>query len=81
MMTSSKLVSYRRISPNRNSPRNHPMDRISIHCVVGQCSVRTLGEIFAVDGGASCTYGIGYDGSSRGCGAGFHGGIRRHVWV
>ncbi len=62
-MASSKLVNYRRISPNRNSPRNHPMDRISIHCVVGQCSVRTLGEIFAVDGGASCTYGIGYDGS------------------
>lgn len=61
--TNSPLVSYTKISPNRNSPRNHAIDRISIHCVVGQCSVETLGNIFApTSRQASCNYGIGKDG-------------------
>ena len=35
----------------------------SIHCVVGQCSVETLGSIFAsTSKEASSNYGIGYDG-------------------
>lgn len=38
-MSNSKLVNYTRISPNKNSPRNHKIDTITIHCVVGQCSV------------------------------------------
>ena len=46
-MSNSPLVSYTRISPNKNSPRNHAIDTITIHCVVGQCSVETLGNIFA----------------------------------
>ena len=46
-MSNSKLVNYTRISPNKNSPRNHKIDTITIHCVVGQCSVETLGNIFA----------------------------------
>ena len=29
-MSNSALVSYTKISPNRNSPRNHAIDRISI---------------------------------------------------
>lgn len=63
MMSNSTLVSYTKISPNRNSPRNHAIDRISIHCVVGQCSVETLGNIFApTSREASCNYGIGADG-------------------
>ena len=45
-MSNSPLVSYTRISPNKNSPRNHAIDTITIHCVVGQCSVETLGNIF-----------------------------------
>lgn len=45
--TNSKLVSYTKISPNRNINRNHKIDTVSIHCVVGQCSVETLGSIFA----------------------------------
>lgn len=58
----SKLVNYTQISPNRNSPRNHKVDRITPHCVVGQCSVETLGNLFANSGRqASSTYGIGYD--------------------
>lgn len=36
---------------------------ITIHCVVGQCSVQTLGNIFApTSRGASSNYGVGYDG-------------------
>lgn len=61
--TNSSLVAYTKISPNRTSPRNHAIDRISIHCVVGQCSVETLGNIFApTSKQASCNYGIGKDG-------------------
>jgi len=59
----SPLVSYTKISPNKTSPRNHPIDTITIHCVVGQCSVETLGEIFAKESRkASSNYGIGFDG-------------------
>lgn len=62
-MSNSPLVSYTRISPNRTSPRNHKIDTITIHCVVGQCSVETLGSIFAPkEKHASSNYGIGPDG-------------------
>ena len=63
VFTNSKLVNYTRISPNRTNNRNHSIDTISIHCVVGQCSVETLGSIFAdTSKQASSNYGIGYDG-------------------
>ena len=53
----------RQISPNRNSPRNHKIDTITIHCVVGQMSVEALCSHFSNPGlGASCNYGIGPDG-------------------
>lgn len=62
-MSNSPLVSYKKISPNRTSPRNHKIDTVTIHCVVGQCSVETLGNIFApTSRQASCNYGIGADG-------------------
>lgn len=61
--TNSSLVNYTRLSPNHSGQRNHTIDTISIHCVVGQCSVETLGYIFAdPDRQASSNYGIGYDG-------------------
>ncbi len=61
--TNSKLVNYTRISPNRSVNRNHKIDTVSIHCVVGQCSVETLGSIFtSTSKEASSNYGIGYDG-------------------
>ena len=61
--TNSRLVNYTRISPNRTNNRKHSIDTISIHCVVGQCSVETLGSIFAdTSKQASSNYGIGYDG-------------------
>lgn len=62
-MSNSSLVSYTQISPNRTSPRNHKIDTITIHCVVGQLSVETIGSIFAPQSReASCNYGIGTDG-------------------
>lgn len=62
-MSNSPLVSYTKISPNKNSPRNHEIDTISIHCVVGQCSIESLGEIFApTSRQASSNYGVGKDG-------------------
>ena len=62
-MSNSPLISCTKISPNTNSPRNKPIDRITIHCVVGQCSAERIGEIFQnKDRQASCNYGIGLDG-------------------
>ena len=62
-MSNSPLISYTKISPNRTSPRNHKIDTITIHCVVGQVSVESLGNIFApASRRASSNYGIGYDG-------------------
>ena len=61
--TNSSLVSYKKISPNRNSPRNHNIDTITIHCVVGQVTVQKLGDMFAKESKqASANYGVGYDG-------------------
>lgn len=61
--TNSKLVSYTKISPNKNIRRNHPIDTITIHCAVGQLSVETLGAIFAPSSRqASSNYGVGADG-------------------
>ena len=62
-MSNSPLVSYTKISPNKSSPRNHKIDTVTIHCVVGQCSVEALGNVFApASRQASSNYGIGYDG-------------------
>lgn len=62
-MSNSALVNYTKISPNRTSPRKNKIDTITIHCVVGQCSVETMGAIFAPSSRqASSNYGVGYDG-------------------
>ena len=45
--TNSPLVAFTRISSNRTAPRNHVIDRITPHCVVGQCSAESLGALFA----------------------------------
>ena len=61
--TNSSLVSYTKLSPNHSGQRTHSIDRITPHCVVGQCSVETLGSIFlSKSRQASCNYGIGADG-------------------
>lgn len=61
--TNSPMVSYTKLSPNHSGQRTHSIDRITPHCVVGQCSVETLGNIFLpVSRQASSNYGIGPDG-------------------
>lgn len=61
--TNSSLVSYTKLSPNHSGKRNHAIDTITIHCVVGQLSVETLGSAFAkTSRKASCNYAIGKDG-------------------
>ena len=61
--TNSPLVSFTQLSPNHSGQRTHAIDRITPHCVVGQCSVETLGRIFLpTSRQASCNYGIGEDG-------------------
>jgi len=62
-MSNSSLVSYTRISPNKTSPRKNKIDTITIHCVVEQLSVETIGNVFApTSRQASSNYGIGPDG-------------------
>lgn len=62
-MSNSSLVNYTKISPNKTSPRNHKIDTITIHCVVGQLSVETMGSIFLRKSKkSSCNYAIGSDG-------------------
>lgn len=61
--TNSPLVSYTKLSPNHSGQRKHAIDTITIHCVVGQLSVETIGNIFApTSRQASSNYGIGKDG-------------------
>ncbi len=62
-MSNGSLSCMRVISPNRNSPRNHKIDTITIHCVVGQMAIESLCAHFSNSNlGASCNYGIGPDG-------------------
>lgn len=62
-MTNSSLVKYVKISPNKTVNRNHSIDRITPHCVVGQVTVESLGNVFAsTSREASSNYGIGKDG-------------------
>ena len=62
-MSNSSLVSYTKISPNKTINRNHKIDTITIHCVVGQLSVESLGSTFSNKSRkASSNYGIGKDG-------------------
>lgn len=59
----SELVSFTELSPNNSGPRTHKIDRITPHCVVGQCSIEALGNLFADKARkASSNYGIGADG-------------------
>lgn len=64
----SSLVSYTNLSPNKNSPRNHAIERITPHCVVGQLSAESICGCFnSKSREASCNYAIGYDGKIALC--------------
>ena len=61
--TNSSLVTYTRISPNRNSPRNQPITKITIHHMAGVLSVEQFGNIVApTSRQMSSNYAIGNDG-------------------
>ena len=61
--SNSKLVVYKKLSPNHSGRRTHSIDRISPHCVVGQCTAEGLGSWFAKSSTqASSNYGIDRDG-------------------
>lgn len=61
--TNSSMVVYTRLSPNHSGQRTHSIDRISPHCVVGQCTAEGLGDWFARSSTqASSNYGIDKDG-------------------
>lgn len=62
-MSNSPLVNYTRISPNRNSPRNRPIGKITVHHMAGNLTVEQCGSVFAPSSRqASSNYGIGTDG-------------------
>ena len=62
--TNSSLTTVKVLSPNHSGQRNHEIDTITIHCVVGQCTATRIGEIFQSESRkASSNYGVGYDGS------------------
>lgn len=62
--TNSPLVTYKKISLNKTSPRNHAIDTLTIHCFVGQVTAQKGCEVFQNKSKkASCNYVVGYDGS------------------
>ena len=62
-MSNSPLVEYTRLSPNNSGVRVSGIDRITPHCVVGQCKIEALGALFAdAKYKASSNYGIDKDG-------------------
>ena len=63
-MSNSPLVTYTNISKNKNSPRNHAIDTITIHCIVGQWTAKQGCDYFATTGReCSANYVVGKDGS------------------
>ena len=62
--SNSSLATVKVLSPNHSGQRNHKIDTITIHCVVGQLTAKRIGEVFQSETKkASSNYGIGYDGS------------------
>lgn len=59
--TNSPLVNYTKISPKKTKNRTHAIDTISIHCMGGNLSVESCGNVFQTRE-ASSNYGIGSDG-------------------
>lgn len=60
-MSNSDLVVYTKLSPSNSGKRTHSIDRISPHCVVGQCTAEDLGDLF-MKKKASSNYGIDKNG-------------------
>jgi hypothetical protein len=62
-MSNSKLVTYKKLSPNYSSRNGKKISKITIHHMAGNLSVESCGEVFAPSSRqASANYGIGSDG-------------------
>lgn len=62
-MSNSKFVNYTQLSPNCSKPRNHVIDKLTIHHMAGNLTVEQCGSVFApASRKASANYGIGTDG-------------------
>ena len=63
-MSNSPLATYTRITKSKTSPRNHAIDTITIHCIVGQWTAKQGCDYFATtDRQCSANYVVGKDGS------------------
>ena len=63
-MSNSNLATYTRITKNKTSPRNHTIDTITIHCIVGQWTAKQGCDYFATTNRqCSANYVVGKDGS------------------
>ena len=63
-MSNSPLATYTRITKNKTSPRNHAIDTITIHCIVGQWTAKQGCDYFATtDRQCSANYVDGKEGS------------------
>ena len=68
VMENSPLVTYINLSPNCTKPRNHDIDTITIHCVVGQFTAKQICDLsnftqYNAKSGSSCNYAVDRDGS------------------
>lgn len=62
-MSNSFLVRYTKLSPCNDSPRNHTIDTITIHCMAVDLKVEACGDLFQdMERETSSNYGIGSDG-------------------
>lgn len=63
-MSNSSLVTYKKITSHKTSPRTHAIDTITIHCIVGQWTAKQGCDYFAsTDRECSANYVVGKDGS------------------
>ena len=61
--SNSPLIDLTRLSPHRNSPRNQPIRKITIHHFAGNATIEAVSNFLAQPGrNASYNYGIGSDG-------------------
>lgn len=64
IMSNSPLATYTRITKNKTTMSSKTINRISIHCFVGQVTAQRGVDYFATtDREASANYVVGYDGS------------------
>lgn len=61
--SNSSLATVKIYSPNHSGQRNHSIDTITIHCMAGQMSAESCGNLFSSSSvEASSNYGVGPDG-------------------